>query len=70
MSLRVLKRYLFVGLLADWHRTLRLSRPSVYATAPASEDDARRADLELAVINEEGQPSVRGFAVVEFTPAS
>ena len=30
------------------------------------EDDARRADLELAVINEEGQPSVRGFAVVEF----
>jgi acyl dehydratase len=34
------------------------------------EDGARRADLELAVINEEGQPSVRGFAVVEFTPSS
>lgn len=29
------------------------------------EDGKRRADLELAVINEEGQPSVRGFAVVE-----
>lgn len=29
------------------------------------EDGGRRADLELAVINEEGQPSVRGFAVVE-----
>ena len=25
-----------------------------------------RADLELAIINHEGQPSVRGFAVVEF----
>lgn len=34
------------------------------------ENGARRADLELAVINEEGQPSVRGFAVVEFTPSS
>ena len=33
------------------------------------EDGARRADLELAVVNEEGQPSVRGFAVVEFTPS-
>jgi acyl dehydratase len=31
-------------------------------------DGARRADLELAVVNEEGQPSVRGFAVVEFSP--
>jgi hypothetical protein len=30
------------------------------------EDGKRRADLELAIINEEGQPSVRGFAVVEF----
>ena len=26
----------------------------------------RRADLEIAIVNEEGQPSVRGFAVVEF----
>lgn len=25
-----------------------------------------RADIELAIVNEEGQPSVRGFAVVEF----
>lgn len=32
------------------------------------EDGARRADLELAVLNQEGQPSVRGFAVVEFRP--
>ena len=30
------------------------------------ENGARRADLELAIINHEGQPSVRGFAVVEF----
>lgn len=29
------------------------------------EDGATRADLELAVINERGEPSVRGFAVVE-----
>jgi hypothetical protein len=31
------------------------------------EDGSRRADLEMAVINEDGQPSVRGFAVVEFS---
>lgn len=30
------------------------------------EDSARRADLELAIINQDGQPSVRGFAVVQF----
>lgn len=30
------------------------------------EDGARRADLELLIINHEGQPSVRGFATVEF----
>ena len=30
---------------------------------------ARRADLELAIVNEDGQPSVRGFAVVEFRPS-
>lgn len=30
------------------------------------EGGAKRADLELAIINVEGQPSVRGFAVVEF----
>lgn len=33
------------------------------------ENGARRADLELAIINDDGQPSVRGFAVVEFTRA-
>lgn len=31
------------------------------------EDDCDRADLELAIINADGQPSVRGFAVVQFT---
>ena len=30
------------------------------------EDGARRADLEMAIINASGEPSVRGFAVVEF----
>ena len=30
------------------------------------EDGRQRADLELAIMNEEGEPSVRGFAVVEF----
>lgn len=30
------------------------------------EDGGRRADLEIAIVNGEGQPSVRGFAVVEF----
>jgi hypothetical protein len=30
------------------------------------EGGKKRADLELAIINHEGQPSVRGFAVVEF----
>lgn len=30
------------------------------------ENGAARADLELVVVNEEGQPSVRAFAVVEF----
>ncbi len=30
------------------------------------ENGSRRADLELAIINEQGEPSVRGFAVVEF----
>ena len=31
------------------------------------EEGHQRADLELAIINEEGADSVRGFAVVEFT---
>ena len=31
------------------------------------EDGTRRADLEMTVINEDGQPSVRGFAVVQFS---
>ena len=30
------------------------------------ESGARRADLEMAIINASGEPSVRGFAVVEF----
>jgi acyl dehydratase len=30
------------------------------------EDGKRRADLELVIVNREGQPSVRGFATVEF----
>ena len=30
------------------------------------EAGASRADLELVILNEEGQPSVRGFGVVEF----
>lgn len=30
------------------------------------EDGTRRADLELAIINQAGEPSVRGFAVVQF----
>ena len=30
------------------------------------EDGHRRADLELFIVNQEGQPSVRGFATVEF----
>ncbi len=30
------------------------------------EDGARRADLELTIVNEEQQPSVRGFATVQF----
>jgi hydroxyacyl-ACP dehydratase HTD2-like protein with hotdog domain len=30
------------------------------------EDGKRRGDLELAIINVEGEPSVRGFAVVAF----
>ncbi|MFQ5382240.1 MAG: hypothetical protein ACE5EF_11585 [Dehalococcoidia bacterium] len=30
------------------------------------EGASRRADLELFIINQEGQPSVRGFATVEF----
>jgi len=30
------------------------------------EGGKRRADIELQIINQEGQPSVRGFATVEF----
>jgi acyl dehydratase len=32
------------------------------------EDGRRRADLEMLIINRDGQPSVRGFATVEFWP--
>lgn len=31
------------------------------------EDGVRRADLEMEIINESGEPSVRGFAVVQFS---
>ncbi len=31
-----------------------------------AESGRTRADIELAIVNEEGQPSVRGFGVVEF----
>lgn len=30
------------------------------------EDGVQRADLEMGIINESGEPSVRGFAVVQF----
>lgn len=30
------------------------------------EEGRRRVDLEVVIVNEEGQPSVRGFATVEF----
>jgi hypothetical protein len=30
------------------------------------EGNTHRADLEMAIINEKGEPSVRGFAVVQF----
>ncbi len=30
------------------------------------EEGRRRADLELVVLNQENEPSVRGFATVEF----
>ena len=30
------------------------------------EDGRRRADLELFIVNQDGQPSVRGFGTVEF----
>ncbi|MBA4181143.1 MAG: hypothetical protein C0506_11190 [Anaerolinea sp.] len=30
------------------------------------EDGEQRADLEMAIMNQDGQPSVRGFAVVQF----
>lgn len=44
-------------------------RPVVVAGHVArlyEEDGAKRADIELAVVNEEGQPSVRGFGTVQF----
>jgi hydroxyacyl-ACP dehydratase HTD2-like protein with hotdog domain len=54
---------------AAHRRPDRTNRPIDIAGRVArvyEEDGKRRADLELAIINEEGQPSVRGFAVVEF----
>ncbi len=45
---------------------------TVVGTVARLYDEAgkRRADLELQVINTDGQPSVRGFATVEFWGAS
>jgi hydroxyacyl-ACP dehydratase HTD2-like protein with hotdog domain len=55
---------------AAHRRPDRTNRPIDIAGRVArvyEEAGKRRADLELAIINEQGEPSVRGFAVVEFT---
>lgn len=54
---------------AAHRRPDRTNRPIDIAGRVArvyEEGGKRRADLELAIINEQGEPSVRGFAVVEF----
>lgn len=54
---------------AAHRRPDQTNRPVTIAAQIArvyEEDGKRRADLELAIVNEDGQPSVRGFAVVEF----
>ncbi len=54
---------------AAHRRPDRSNRPVVIAGRVArvyDEGGRRRADLEMAVVNEDGQPSVRGFAIVEF----
>lgn len=71
---RVIEEWLdgagFVRQVRAAHRRPDLSNKPVTVAGQVArvyeEDGKRRADLELAVINEEGQPSVRGFAVVEF----
>ncbi len=61
----------FVRQVRAAHRRPDLTNRPVTVTGRVArlydEGGARRADLELAVVNEDGQPSVRGFAVVEFT---
>ena len=55
--------------LAAHRRPDLTNRPLVVAGRVVrvyDEDGAPCADLELAVVNEQGEPSVRGFAVVEF----
>lgn len=60
-----------------WVRQVRAAhrRPDLVGTPIAvvgrvgrvyEEGGRQRADLELAVVNDRGEPSVRGFAVVEF----
>jgi hypothetical protein len=54
---------------AAYRRPDLTARPITIAGRVArlyEENGSRRADLEMAIINQEGQPSVRGFAVVQF----
>ncbi len=54
---------------AAHRRPDRTNRPIEIAGRIArlyEESGTRRADLELAIINEQGESSVRGFAVVQF----
>jgi acyl dehydratase len=54
---------------AAHRRPDQTNRPIVVAGRVArvyDESGSRRADLEMTIINEDGQPSVRGLAVVEF----
>ena len=60
----------FIRQVRAAHRRPNLSNHRIVITGRVArvydEGGKRRADLEMAVVNDEGQPSVRGFAVVEF----
>jgi hypothetical protein len=60
----------FIRQVRAAHRRPDLAKRPIVITGRVArvyeEGGKRRADLEMAVVNEEGQPSVRGFAVVEF----
>jgi acyl dehydratase len=60
----------FVRQVRAAHRRPDLQEHEITVTGRVArtyeENGKRLADLELAIINDEGQPSVRGFAVVEF----